>query len=127
MSFTDTPLCVIIEYAAQGSLKHFLTLRKQNMMKLGKDGDHSDTGYYNVSKVTQPVTHYINTDTNWYMYEKQVSDSKSLVDYYNSRRMPESDNTDTLGRLSVLDIYYFLLQIAKGMDHIGKMKVSKHC
>lgn len=150
----DTPLCLIIEFAAHGSLKHFLTLCKQNMEKLSKAQPESkEAGYYNESKVmlpvtqtaTQPVTgsatqpmtqssakpvgHYVNTDDNWYMYQKQPTDGNTPLDYYNisGRRLqclPRKDYTDTPGRLGVVDIYYFLLQIAKGMDHIGKMKVS---
>jgi len=47
------------------------------------------------------------------------------VNYYNKiPQLPHKDYSDTPGRLGVVDIYIFLLQIAKGMDHIGKMKVS---
>ena len=130
--FVDGPLCLIIEYAAQGSLKHFLTLCKQNTEKLSKSSPSAvgkSTGYYNESKiiqsVTQPVRHYINTDSNWYMYEKQVTE-RSSTDNYSTKvsHLPQKDYSDTPGKLGVVDIYYFLLQIAKGMEHIGKMKVS---
>jgi len=106
---------------------------------------HSSSSYYNESKmtqpvaqsatqpatqpmtqpVTQPVTQYINTDDNWYMYQR--IDSSAPGDYYNNKFqcLTQKDYTNAPGRLSVIDIYYFLLQIAKGMDHIGKMKVSE--
>ena len=137
--FVDGPLCLIIEFAAQGSLKHFLTLCKQNMSKASPSTACKSTGYYNESKitqtmtqpvrqtVTQPVRHYINTDSNWYMYEKQVTEG-STDNHGNSNKashLPQKDYSDTPGRLGLVDIYYFLLQIAKGMEHIGKMKVSE--
>lgn len=136
--FVDGPLCLIIEFAAQGSLKHFLTLCKQNMSKASPSTASKSTGYYNESKVTQPVTqtvtqtvtqpviHYINTDSNWYMYEKQVTEG-STDNHCNNKvsHLPQKDYSETPGRLGLIDIYYFLLQIAKGMEHIGKMKVSK--
>lgn len=150
-SFIDTPLCLIIEFAALGSLKHFLTQCKQNTEKMSKTGPMTADGrnsssYYNESKVmqsiaqsattqpltqpmtqavTQPMTHYINTDDNWYMYQRQSADS-STPEYYNNRLqcLTQKDYTNVPGRLSIIDIYYFLLQIAKGMDHIGKTKVS---
>ena len=143
----DGPLCLIIEYAAQGSLKHFLTLCKQNMEKLDKPSPRANgksMGYYNEPKmaqpvtqpttqlaterVTQPVTHYINTTSNWYIYERQAATedcNPDTVNYYNKiPQLPHKDYSDTPGRLGVVDIYIFLLQIAKGMEHIGKMKVS---
>ena len=139
----DGPLCLIIEYAAQGSLKHFLTLCKQNMEKSDKPSplaNVNSTGYYNDIKaaqpmtqsatqtVTQPVTHYINTNSNWYIYEKlaETEDRSPDTGNYCNKipRLPQKDYSDTPGRLGVVDIYFFLLQIAKGMDHIGKMKVS---
>ena len=150
MDITETPLCLIIEFAAQGSLKYFLSQCKQNMEEMGKTDPVavdrcSGKGYYNESKVTQPMTqsvtqpatqtltqptaHYINTDSNWYMYEARTTDGDNKVNnYYNSNkssRLPQRDYNDGPGRLGVLDIYCFLLQIAKGMEHIGKMKVSE--
>ena len=142
MDITETPLCLIIEFAAQGSLKHFLSQCKLNMEEMSKgnpvDVDKcSGKGYYNESKavtqsvtqtVTQPTAHYINTDSNWYMYEARTTDCDNKVNnYYNNKssRLPQRDYSDGPGRLGMLDIYCFLLQIAKGMEHIGKMKVSR--
>ena len=73
----------------------------------------------------QPVTHYINTDSNWYMYEKQVIEGNTDDHCNKTSRLPQKDYSETPSRLGLVDIYYFLLQIAKGMEHIGKMKVSE--
>lgn len=76
--------------------------------------------------VTQPVTQYINTDGNWYMYREDSTEHDATGNYYNSGKcLLQKDYSNSPGRLGVVDIYYFLLQIAKGMEHIGKMKVSE--
>lgn len=139
------PLCLIIEFAAQGSLKHFLTLCKEKMkQQLSNNPPPSATnnmGYYNEPEVTQsttqlvtqsttqpvtqlvtkPVIQYINTDSNWYMYEEHTGGCNGSVNC----KLPQKDYSSTTSQLGVMDICYFLLQIAKGMEHIGKMKVSK--
>ena len=101
MDITETPLCLIIEFAAQGSLKHFLSQCKQNMEEMSKanpvDVDKcSGQGYYNESKMTQPVTqpmtqsvtqpitqtvtqptaHYINTDSKCTRHVLQIVTTK---------------------------------------------------
>ena len=130
-------MCLIIEFAAQGSLKYFLTQCKRNVEEMGKASPEgidkcSGKAYYNESKVTQtmtqPTANYVNTDSNWYMYEACTTEHDNRMNnYYNSSkpsRLPQRDYSDARGRLGAVDIYCFLLQIAKGMEHIGKMKVS---
>jgi len=84
----------------------------------------NDARYYNDSpmakqQASQFVTHYVNSDDDWYMYQQCTSE------YYNTNTSQlQKDYYTKLGSLSVLDIYFFMLQIAKGMEHIGKMKAS---
>ena len=69
-------------------------------------------------QASQFVTHYVNSDDDWYMYQQ-------CSEYYNTNTSQlQKDYYTKLGSLSVLDIYFFMLQIAKGMEHIGKMKAS---
>jgi len=129
---TGVPLCIIIEFAFHGSLKEFLKLCRQHLDKQPTNGHHTpvhsgylnDTGYYNELPSAMPVVaqqaiqHYVNNDNDWYMYPQHTSD------YYNtSPSQLQKDYQTKLGRLSVTDIYFFILQIAKGMEHIGRMKV----
>ena len=75
-------------------------------------------------QVSLLVAHYVNGNDDWYMYQRSVVNTS---DYYNtSTSQLQKDYHTKLGRLSVADIYFFMLQIARGMEHIGKMKVSKH-
>jgi len=137
ISLIGTRLCLIVEFAFHGSLKEFLKLCRQHLDNQPPIGQPTpvrssylnDTNYYNDAKlvvaqpVSQFVTHYVNSDSDWYMYQQH---SVNTSDYYNTNTSQlEKDYYTKLGRLSVLDIYFFMLQIAKGMEHIGKMKASK--